>query len=174
VLLGTFLFVAACGAPSTSYGDGSDASATGAAAVPRGAFTATVERVVDGDTFIAGRGGRSLRVRLIGVNAPESVKPNWPVECFGPESSQLLHQLLPVGAKVKAAYEPGGQRDQYGRELWDVWLGDGEFLQAMLVERGAARPRLYRPQHAYADLLAELGARAKAQRLGLYARCPDA
>ena len=143
----------------------------GAPGVPSAAFRVTVERVVDGDTFIARRAGRSLRVRLIGINAPESVKPGAPVECFGPESSRVLHDLLPSGATVRAAYEDGGQRDQYGRELWDVWLGDGQFVQALLVERGAALPRLYRPQHAYADLLAKLGDRARAQDQGLYAKC---
>jgi micrococcal nuclease len=176
-LAGSFLMVAACGAmvaacgaPSATY-DAGHARPSGAPAVPSSAFGATVERVVDGDTFIARRGGRSLRVRLIGINAPESVKPGSPVECFGPESSQVLHDLLPAGAAVRAAYEDGGQRDQYGRELWDVWLHDGQFLQAMLVERGAARPRLYRPQHDYAELLAALGDRARAQNKGLYARC---
>ena len=61
--------------------------------MPPAALSATVERVVDGDTFIARRGGRSLRVRLIGINAPESVKPGSPVECFGPESAQVLLDL---------------------------------------------------------------------------------
>jgi len=168
---GSFLALAACGAPSTAYVDGGGARAVGAPGVPSVAFRATVERVVDGDTFIARRDRRSLRVRLIGINAPESVKPGSPVECFGPESSQVLHGLLPVRAPVRAAYEAGGRRDQYGRELWDVWLGDGRFLQALLVAQGAARPRLYRPQHAYADLLAELGDRARSHGLGLYAKC---
>ena len=139
--------------------------------MPSAAFGATVERVVDGDTFIARRDGRSLRVRLIGVNAPESVKPGAPVECFGPESSRVLPDLLPVGARVRAAYEEGGQRDQYGRELWDVWLADGRFLQTVLVERGAAQARLYRPQPTYADLLAELGDQVQAQGKGLYGKC---
>jgi micrococcal nuclease len=163
--------LAGCGAPSTAYDDGGVARAAGAPRVPAAAFRATVERVVDGDTFIARQAGRTLRVRLIGINAPESVKPGSPVECFGPESSQVLHDLLPRGAAVRAAYEDGGQRDQYGRELWDVWLGDGQFLQAVLVERGAARPRLYRPQHKYADLLARLGDRASAEDNGLYGKC---
>jgi micrococcal nuclease len=168
-LLGTTLLVAACGAPSTTHGvEGNRSDPVGP---PLTAFSATVERVVDGDTFIARRGGRSLRVRLIGINAPESVKPNWPVECFGPEASRVLHGLLPVGTKIRAAYEAGGQRDRYGRELWDVWLADGRFLQALLVEDGAARARLYRPQHAYAALLAGLGDRARQHDKGLWGSC---
>jgi micrococcal nuclease len=71
---------------------------------PGDAFPATVERVVDGDTFIAVRDGRRVRVRLIGVDAPESVKPDAPVECYGREASALLSRLLPAGAPVRGAY----------------------------------------------------------------------
>jgi micrococcal nuclease len=162
-VVGSFLAVAACGG-STSY----DAVP---ARVPPDAFRATVDRVVDGDTFVGRLAGRTLRVRLIGINAPESVKPDSPVECFGPEASRVLHDLLPAGAAIRAAYEDGGRRDQYGRELWDVWLADGRFLQAVLVEQGAAEPRLYPPQHEYADLLAGLGERARNRDKGLYAAC---
>jgi len=139
--------------------------------VPEGAFSATVERVVDGDTFVARRDGRPFRVRLIGVDAPESVKPDSPVECYGPEASRQLHRLLPDGARVRAAYEPGGERDRFGRQLWDVWLPDGRFLQGVLVVQGAAEARLYRPQHTYADLLARVEDRARAGGAGLWGSC---
>src|SRR4051812_24885439 len=102
-----------------------------ASALP-GTFSARVVRVVDGDTFIAARAGREVRVRLIGVDSPETVKPDWPVECWGPRASRLTHRLLPVGARVRAAYESGGRLDQYGRDLWGVWLPDGGVLQAVL------------------------------------------
>ncbi len=112
-------------------------------APPAGAIRATVERVVDGDTFIASANGRSLRVRLIGINAPESVQPDAPVECFGPEAAVALGRLMPPGTTVSAAYEAGGPVDQFGRQLWDVWLEDGRFVQAELVRQGAAGgPRL--------------------------------
>jgi micrococcal nuclease len=139
--------------------------------VPAGAFTATVERVVDGDTFLARSEGRLRRVRLIGIDAPESVKPDAPVDCFGRESARRLRALLPRGTTVRAAHEPGGDRDRYGRQLWDVWLADGRFLQALLVRDGAARARVYRPQRTYADLLARLGDRARAERAGLWGAC---
>jgi micrococcal nuclease len=138
---------------------------------PASAFPATVERVVDGDTFIASRQGRSLRVRLIGINAPESVQPDAPVECYGPESAKALAKLLAPGTRLMAAYQGLPEHDQYGRELWDVWL-DGRFLQAELVSRGTARARVYRPQTRYADVLERLGEDARQAHVGLFAACP--
>jgi micrococcal nuclease len=130
-----------------------------------------VERVVDGDTFIARREGQRLRVRLIGIDAPESVQPDAPVECFGPESARALTTLLPAGTRVTAAYQGTPERDQYGRQLWDVWV-DGRFLQAELVSRGSARAHAYRPQKQYADLLTRLGEDARQAHAGLFAQCP--
>jgi micrococcal nuclease len=165
------LLLAACGGPPASYdGTGGGPSDT---AVPRHAFQATVDRVVDGDTFVARRDGRLLRVRLIGIDAPESVKPDAPVECFGKESARFLRGLLRPGATVRAAYEPGGERDQFDRELWDVWLEDGRFVQGVLVRAGMADARVYRPQTAYADLLAGLEADARADANGLHRTCPS-
>lgn len=140
-------------------------------APPPRAFTAVVERVVDGDTIVARRGGRSLRVRLIGVDAPESVVPGQPVECFGPQAGEVLAGLLGPGQRVQAAYQPGGRRDRFDRELWDVWLADGRFVQGVLVRRGAAQAYAYRPQVAHADHLAAVEDRARAAGRGLHGAC---
>jgi micrococcal nuclease len=130
-----------------------------------------VERVVDGDTFIAVRRGERLRVRLIGVDAPESVRPDYPVECWGPQSSRLLSRVLPAGSPVRAAYQAGGRRDRYGRELWDVWTPTGAFVQARLVRRGAAEAVAYPPQTDHADRLDALEAAARRDRRGQWGAC---
>jgi len=139
--------------------------------VPPAAFPAAVDRVIDGDTIVARKQGKRLRVRLIGIDAPESVQPDAPVECFGPESARALAKLLPPGTRLMAAYQGMPEHDQYGRELWDVWV-DGRFLQAELVSRGTARARVYRPQTQYADFLEQLGEDARQAHVGLFARCP--
>jgi micrococcal nuclease len=147
------------------------AGAVGAVAPPDRSFRASVERVVDGDTVIALRRGERVRVRLIGVDAPESVRPDHPVECWGRQASRVLTRLLPVGARVRAAYQDGGRRDAYGRDLWDVWLPDGRFVQGALVRRGAAEAVAYRPQVEHAAFLDRVEARARDRGAGLWGAC---
>ncbi len=140
---------------------------------PPSAFDAGVVRVVDGDTFIARLPGRARteRVRVIGVDAPESVAPDRPVGCYGPQASAEAKRLLPKGTRVRVAPEPGGDRDRYSRLLWDVWLPDGRLLPATLVRAGAARADPARPQTTYAALLASLEREARDERRGLWGAC---
>ena len=138
--------------------------------VPATAFLASVVRVVDGDTFLArvAGGGQALRVRVIGVDTPETVKPNTPVRCYGPQASHFTKRLLTPGEQVRASHEAGGDVDRYGRQLWDVWLPDGRFLESVLVASGAARAYPFPPQTEYAPLLASLQSRARTQGRGLW------
>lgn len=95
-----------------------------------------IERVVDGDTLIV---AGLDRVRLMGVNAPESVKPDHPVEPFGPEASAFTKQFLAVGeARLQFDHE---RVDQYGRTLAYVWVGD-KLLNEELVRQGLARAEM--------------------------------
>jgi micrococcal nuclease len=173
---GALLLLAGCGGDAAGP-DGTAAPSPRAALPagmpepPRDAFEATVERVVDGDTFVAVRDGRRVRVRLIGVDAPESVKPDAPVECYGREASALLNRLLPPDAQVRAAYQTDQHRDVNGRDLWDVWLADGRFLQAVLVREGAVDARRYRPQVAHAEYLEAVERVARESGAGLHGAC---
>lgn len=140
---------------------------------PVDAFPATVERVVDGDTFIARRPskGAAVRVRIIGVDAPESVKPGAPKECFGAESSVFLRSLID-GRRILAAYQRGGRTDRFGRDLWDVWLEDGTHVGGRLTDSGQAVARAVRPQVQYAAYLGGAQAAAMAAGRGLWGSCP--
>ena len=147
-----------------------DPGAVESPAIPADAFAARIDRVVDGDTFLATMAGttQSVRVRVIGVDTPETVKPDTPVRCYGPQASAFTKRLLPQGAIVRAAHEPGGDTDKFGRQLWDVWLPDGRFLESVLAAAGAARAYPYPPQTEYADLIGRLAAQAGASRRGLW------
>ena len=83
-------------------------------------------------------------MRIIGVDTPETVKPDTPVRCYGPQASAFTKHLLPAGTVIRAAHEPGGDVDRYGRQLWDVWLPDGRFLESVLAAAGAARAYPFR------------------------------
>ena len=93
---------------------------------------ATVVNVVDGDTIDVAVHGTTKRVRLLNVNAPESVDPHKPVQCGGPEASSFLKDELPVGSKVRLGYDKVTQ-DKYGRDLAAVYRGD------MLIDAEIAR-----------------------------------
>ena len=176
VLLASVLASGACTGPSPAY-DGpaqaydGEGPAVGDPRPPGRAFAARVERVVDGDTFVARRSGRRLRVRLIGVDAPESVMPGASVECYGRRAAGALRRILPAGTRVRAAHQPGGRRDRYNRELWDVWLPDGTFVQARLVRVGAATARAYPPHTDHSGALERLERVARADRVGLWRSC---
>ena len=147
-----------------------DPGAVESPAIPPDAFQARVVRVVDGDTILASPAGGSgvVRVRIIGVDTPETVKPNTPVRCYGPQASAFTKHLLPPGSVIEAAHEPGGDVDRFGRQLWDVWLPDGRFLESVLAAAGAARAYPFPPQVEHADVIARLAGQARAQRRGLW------
>jgi micrococcal nuclease len=147
-----------------------DPGAVESPSIPADAFQARVDRVVDGDTFLATAAGssQSVRVRVIGVDTPETVKPDTPVRCYGPQASTFTKHLLPAGTLIRADHEPGGDTDAYGRQLWDVWLPDGRFLESVLTAAGAARAYPYPPQTEYAPLLRGLAAQAQQGQRGLW------
>jgi micrococcal nuclease len=101
---------------------------------------ARVLRVVDGDTVLLRLDGDDRRVRLLGVDAPESVTPDRPVECWGPQAAAAARRLMPEGAAVAVATDPSqGDEDRYGRLLAEVTVGGAaETVNVALVRQGAA------------------------------------
>jgi len=133
---------------------------------PNGEWVLVTE-VVDGDTIYVGRGWRSTKVRLIGVDTPETVHPEKPVEFFGPEASEFTKKKLD-GKKVRLESEPSNQYDAYGRLLAYVLLLDGTHFNAELIKQGYARVIAPFPFHRYEEFRSyEREARVK--RLGLWA-----
>lgn len=140
---------------------------------PHGASHATVEHVVDGDTVDLQFGSRTERVRLLGIDTPETVKPNTPVQCFGPEASARTKALLPRGTPVRVARDAEA-RDRYGRLLLYIYRSaDGAFVNRMLVAEGYARILSISPNTAHATDLAVAAASARGARRGLWTQCTD-
>lgn len=125
-------------------------------------------RVVDGDTFEARLDGEIVDVRLIGIDAPESVIPGEPVECFGPESSAFTERNL---EHEDVLLEFDVQRiDPFGRTLAYVWKGRRLFNEDM-VRQGFATVATYPPNIAYVERLVEAEKRARHNDLGVWGAC---
>jgi len=96
----------------------------------------TVTHVVDGDTLVLDGGER---VRLIGVDTPETKHPEKPVEYFGKEASAFTRRML-EGKRVRLDYDQANahvhHKDRYGRTLAYVFLEDGTFINAEIIKRG--------------------------------------
>lgn len=90
-----------------------------------------VERVIDGDTLLLANGER---VRLIGVDTPETKHPQKPVQRFGKEA-YLFTQRIVEGKEVRLEFD-WQKRDKYGRLLAYVYLLDGTFLNAEIIKQG--------------------------------------
>ncbi|GAB7386765.1 thermonuclease family protein [Bacillaceae bacterium] len=122
-----------------------------------------VERVVDGDTFVI-EGGE--RVRLIGVDTPESVKPNHPVEPYGKEAKAFTKRML-EGKRVRLEFDVA-ERDRYGRLLAYVYLEDGTFYNLLLVEEGYGKVLTVPPNVEHAEEFVEAERRARQEEKGLW------
>ena len=130
--------------------------------------------VVDGDTIdVEVAGGRVERVRLLGIDTPETVDPDRPVECGGPAASALLAELLPAGTVVRLERDTEA-RDRFGRLLAYVFRDDGTFVNEAIADAGAAEVLSIAPNAAYDERLAAAVARARAAGAGMWGTCPRA
>ncbi|MCB9394762.1 MAG: thermonuclease family protein [Acidimicrobiaceae bacterium] len=156
--------MACTGEPGTSSGTTPPAPTV----VPANAI---VVRVVDGDTVVVDVAGRRETVRLIGIDTPETVKPDAPVECFGPEASAATKELLPDGTPVWLVRDVEA-RDDYGRLLAYVHRAtDGTFVNLALVRRGFATVLTFPPNTAHVDDFVAAAESAHGEQLGLWAAC---
>jgi micrococcal nuclease len=131
---------------------------------------AQVLRVVDGDTIRVRLDGRTERVRYIGIDTPESVKPGTAVQCFAKRAS-AANAALVAGRSVRLVGDVE-RRDRYGRLLAYVYREpDGAFVNARLVRDGYARPLTIAPNVAHARELADLARQARRARRGLWNAC---
>src|SRR3954451_21213447 len=132
---------------------------------------AMVVRVVDGDTIqVRLAGGGLEKVRYIGVDTPESVKPDTPVQCFAKAASGFNERL--VAGRAVTLVSDVEKRDRSGRLLAYVYRRpDGLFVNEELVRRGYARPLTIPPDVRFAERFARLADDARRSARGLWAAC---
>ena len=134
-------------------------------------FVWLVTKVVDGDTIWVEGEGERLKVRLIGVNTPETVHPTKEVECYGPESSDFATDIL-AGTQVAIVTDASqGEVDKYGRTLAYVFLPEGQLFQELLVSGGYAFEYTFDQPYKYRDLLIEAEGQARLNGAGLWTEC---
>ena len=136
---------------------------------------ATVAYVVDGDTVDVILNGEQIRVRLVGINTPETVDPRKPVECFGKEASDKAKEILKEGDAVFLETDSSQTKyDKYGRFLAYIFLADGTSFNKFMIAEGFAHEYTYRTPYKYQKefRLAESKARLATKGLWNPAVCP--
>jgi len=125
-----------------------------------------VVRVIDGDTFVCKfKGTKEEKIRLIGVDTPETKHPRKPVEYFGKEASAFTKRMV-EGKRVKLGYD-WQRKDRYGRTLAYVYLEDGTFLNAEIIKEGYGFAYTKYP-FKYLDEFRELQKEARLNKRGLW------
>jgi len=131
----------------------------------------TVRRVVDGDTLVL---ENKERVRLIGVDTPETKHPNKPVEYYGKEATSFTKRMV-QNKRVRLEFDLAnahiGHKDRYRRTLAYVFLEDGTFLNAEIVKQGYGFAYTRFP-FKYMDEFRRYEREARTQNRGLWERRP--
>lgn len=128
--------------------------------------TTTVKRVIDGDTIEL---EQEFKVRLIGIDTPESRHPQKPKECYAKEATTKLKEL--IEGKTIQMEKDVSETDRYGRLLRYIFLND-IFINELMVKQGYAHARSYPPDIKYQEILKQAEQHAKDYNLGLWSFCP--
>jgi micrococcal nuclease len=126
---------------------------------------AKVVRVVDGDTVVVRYEGREERIRLIGVDTPETVHPNKPVEAYGEEAKEYTKKKLEE-KDIQIEFDVQ-ERDRYGRLLGYIWV-DGLLFNDELLRMGYARVATFPPNVKYVEMFKETEKNAKEKQVGIW------
>jgi micrococcal nuclease len=130
-----------------------------------------VAELTDGDTLVLSLSGRDEKVRLVGIDTPETKKPGTPVECFGHEASTRLAELVPVGTDVRIERDAEA-RDRYGRLLAYVYRrSDNLFVNLAMVRDGYAGQLTIAPNTTYAAEFSAAEREARSDQRGLWPQC---
>lgn len=141
---------------------------------------AIVRRVVDGDTFVMVVDGREEKVRLIGIDTPESRanekagkdarhsgKDLQSIVAQGKQAKRFVEALVPAGTSVRIEIDVQ-ERDKYGRMLAYLYLPDGRMVNEEIIKAGFASPMTYPPNVKYEARFRQAYQKARENKVGLW------
>lgn len=132
--------------------------------------TAKVSKVVDGDTVEASLNNKKEIIRLIGIDAPETVYPKMPAQCFGQEASNKAREILSGKTIILESDPTQGDRDEYGRLLRYVFLQDGTNFNKFMISEGYAHEYTFKGSfYKYQSEFKDTGVKAQENKKGLWA-----
>ena len=141
----------------------------GATTPPLPNDTYPVAKVIDGDTISIIKDGKTVTLRLIGLDTPETVDPRKPVQCFGKAASDKAKELL-AGKTVRLEFDSSqGLLDKYGRTLAYVFLSNGTLFNEYMIAEGYGHEYTYNLPYKYQREFKEAESRARAEKRGLWA-----
>ncbi|HVS79049.1 MAG TPA: thermonuclease family protein [Candidatus Saccharimonadales bacterium] len=131
----------------------------------------SIDHYIDGDTIAVNMNGSVETIRFIGVDTPETHKPNTPVQCYGPQAAAHTQAMISKFGKVRLQADSlDTNRDVYGRLLRYVYLPDGTLLDEEIIKDGYGFAYLGFPFSKKAQFAAD-GQAAQAAKVGLWAVC---
>jgi len=155
---------------------------TNAAPNSRDRETDTVIQIVDGDTLAIQRNGRKEKIRLIGIDAPESSVNNKTkkdaargngdmdtITKMGKEATRFVKRIVKPGDSVTIEFDKQ-TRDKYGRLLGYVYLSNGRMLNEEIVKAGYANLLTYPPNVKYQDRFLKAHREARENNRGLWGK----
>src|SRR4051812_8352880 len=130
----------------------------------------SVAHFVDGDTIALNMNGKVEKVRFVGIDTPETHKPNTPVQCYGPAAAAYTKNIIGSRRVRLVSDSLSTDRDRYDRLLRYVYLQDGTFVNEKLVQNGYAFYYPYFPFTKSQQFEADQAA-AMAARKGVWGNC---
>jgi endonuclease YncB( thermonuclease family) len=132
--------------------------------------TYAIDHFIDGDTIAINMNGIIEKIRMIGVDTPETHKPNTPVQCYGEEAAAYTKQLIGNDRVRVASDSKSSNRDRYNRLLRYVYLPDGRMVETELITHGYGFAYTYFPFTKSAEFTAD-EQQAQAAHIGLWSAC---
>jgi micrococcal nuclease len=130
----------------------------------------SIHNFIDGDTIAVNMNGHVETVRMIGVDTPETHRPNTPVQCYGPQAAAFTKYLIGRNSVRLQADPLDTNRDRYDRLLRYVYLSDGTLVESKLISGGYGFAYTLFPFEK-ANEFKNFESRAKLEAEGLWKAC---